>query len=113
MECFLFDTFVDAFGGFPWHPNPETGDLVFTTPPYGGKGDMPWLSVENDLGDIVHGIFLDPMRYDKVLVQATSQQITMPGLAKSYMEGESPGCPELKCRGQTKINDSNWYPMSL
>lgn len=88
MECFLFDGFVDSFGGFPWYPNAETGELVFRTPPYGGKGDMPWLSVEDDLGDIVHGIFLDPATYDKVLVQAISQQITMPDLADSYTKGE-------------------------
>lgn len=87
MECFFYDPFVDAFGGFPWIPDAETGEVVFRTPPYGGKGDMPWLSCEDDLGDIVHGIFLDPNTYDQVLVQATSQQITMSELAASYTQG--------------------------
>lgn len=87
MECFLYEPFVNAFGGFPWNANPKTGEIVFTTPPYGGKGDMPWVSVEHDVGDIVHGIFLEPHQYNKVLVQVTSQQITMPEIAASYQKG--------------------------
>jgi len=87
MECFFYDPFVDAFGGFPWIPDAETGETIFRTPPYGGKGDMPWVSCEDDLGDIVHGIFLDPTKYDQTLVQATGQQITMPDIAASYAEG--------------------------
>lgn len=98
MECFLSDAFVDSFGGFPWYPTTETGDLVFRTPPYGGKGDMPWLSVENDLGDIIHGIFLEPTKYDKILVQATSQQITMTDLAATYTKGDltPTDCPKMR-----------------
>jgi hypothetical protein len=87
MECFFYDPFVDAFGGFPWIPDSETGEVVFRTPAYGGKGDMPWVSCEDDLGDIVHGIFLNPSKNDQALVQATSQQITMPDLAASYTQG--------------------------
>lgn len=87
MECFFDDSFVDAFGGFPWNPDPETGEVDFRTPDYGGKGDMPWVSCEDDLGDIVHGIFLNPSKYDQVLVQATSQQISMSDVASSYTQG--------------------------
>lgn len=87
MECFFYDPFVDAFGGFPWNPDPETGELVFRTPAYGGNGDMPWVICEDDLGDIVHGIFLNPSEYDQALVQATSQQITMSDVAASYTQG--------------------------
>jgi hypothetical protein len=87
MECFFYDPFVDAFGGFPWNPDPETNELIFRTPPYGGKGDMPWVSCEVDLGDIVHGIFLNPSKYNQVLVQATSQQIAMSDIAASYTQG--------------------------
>ncbi|RLL97457.1 hypothetical protein CFD26_102797 [Aspergillus turcosus] len=92
MECFLYEPFVEAFGGFPWHPNAKTGELIFTTPPYGGKGDMPWVSVEEDFGDIIHGIFLAPEEHDRKLIQVTSQQITMPDLAASYTRATGTRC---------------------
>nr|L0E2U6.1 RecName: Full=NmrA-like family domain-containing oxidoreductase phqG; AltName: Full=Paraherquamide biosynthesis cluster protein G [Penicillium fellutanum]AGA37274.1 negative regulator [Penicillium fellutanum] len=120
MECFFYDPFVDAFGGFPWIPEPETGEVVFRTPDYGGKGDMPWVSCEEDLGDIVHGIFLNPCKYDQVLVQATSQQITMFDVAASYTQAtgiparyeELPSWSSIKlngtrCRAETR--QMFWY----
>ncbi|RAH51238.1 NmrA/HSCARG family protein [Aspergillus brunneoviolaceus CBS 621.78] len=116
MECFFYEPFSDAFGGFPWTPNPKTGDIVFSTPPYGGRGDMPWVSVEDDVGDIIHGIFLNPSEYDRVLVQVTSQQITMPDIAASYAKAtgiparyeEMPSWTSIqpngtRCRDETRL----------
>ncbi|KAJ5715321.1 uncharacterized protein N7483_012502 [Penicillium malachiteum] len=120
MECFFYDPFVDAFGGFPWIPDPTTSELVFRTPSYGGKGDMPWISCENDLGDVVHGIFLDPNTYNQVLVQATGQQLTMRELVASYTQAtgiparyeELPSWSSIKlngtrCRVETRL--MFWY----
>ncbi|KAJ5749528.1 hypothetical protein N7533_006556 [Penicillium manginii] len=120
MECFLEDSFVEAFGGFPWNPNPETGEVEFRTPDYGGKGDMPWVSCEDDLGDIVHGILLNPSKYDQVLVQATSQQITMSDVASSYTQAtgipaqyeELPSWSSIKLNGtrcRVETRQMFWY----
>ncbi|KXG49077.1 uncharacterized protein PGRI_029470 [Penicillium griseofulvum] len=120
MECFFYDPFVDAFGGFPWNPDPETNELVFRTPPYGGKGDMPWVSCEVDLGDIVHGIFLNPSKYNQILVQATSQQIAMSDIAASYTQAtgiparyeEMPSWSSIKLNGtrcRIETRQMFWY----
>ncbi|KAJ5158308.1 uncharacterized protein N7500_007959 [Penicillium coprophilum] len=120
MECFFYDPFVDAFGGFPWNPDPETNEVVFRTPPYGGKGDMPWVSCEVDLGDIVHGIFLNPSKYHQVLVQATSQQIAMHDIAASYTQAtgiparyeEMPSWSSIKLNGtrcRIETRQMFWY----
>ncbi|KAJ5493912.1 hypothetical protein N7463_009999 [Penicillium fimorum] len=120
MECFFYDPFVDAFGGFPWNPDPETNELVFRTPPYGGKGDMPWVNCEVDLGDIVHGIFLSPSKYNQVLIQATSQQIAMSDVAASYTQAtgiparyeEMPSWSSIKLNGtrcRIETRQMFWY----
>ncbi|KAJ5192828.1 hypothetical protein N7449_008970 [Penicillium cf. viridicatum] len=83
MECWTFEPFCETWGGFPLAPK-ENGDIVLAMPPYGGDGRMPWVSVQDDFGDIVHGILLDPVRYDKRRVQAISTLVVFEDMARAF-----------------------------
>ncbi|KAJ5629099.1 hypothetical protein N7490_011327 [Penicillium lividum] len=83
MECWTAEPFCETWGGFPLVPK-ENGELILSVPPYGGDGRMPWVSVQDDFGDIVHGIFLDPVHYDKQRVQAISSLVRFEDLALAY-----------------------------
>ncbi|CAG8975217.1 hypothetical protein HYALB_00004278 [Hymenoscyphus albidus] len=63
MENFLEKAVAPIFGGFPHLPDAE-GFLTFNVPFWGGKEDVPWLSITDDFGDIAHGIFLEPERWN-------------------------------------------------
>ncbi|GLA32375.1 NAD(P)-binding protein [Aspergillus phoenicis ATCC 13157] len=69
LENFLSGPYSEIFGGFPIMED-EEGYLTYRIPLWGGREDAPWISVTDDLGDIVHGIFLDPLRWNGRLVQA-------------------------------------------
>lgn len=71
FENFTHVDLAPVFGGFPYIPS-EDGTLVFRSPKWGGKEDVPFISISDDYGDIVHGIFLEPERWNGKLVQAVS-----------------------------------------
>ena len=89
MECWMDKTFCETWGGFPWFlqdGNDKYG-VVLAVPPYGGDGRMPWVSLQDDFGDIVLGIFLDPTHYNHQPVQAISELIRYEDLAKAFTKG--------------------------
>ncbi|KAH7355479.1 hypothetical protein BKA66DRAFT_575365 [Pyrenochaeta sp. MPI-SDFR-AT-0127] len=59
------------FGGFPIIPS-DDGTFVFRVPRWGGKENVPFIAIGEDYGDIVHGIFLEPERWNGKLVQGVS-----------------------------------------
>lgn len=59
---FLGKEVSPIFGGFPYFPDSE-GYLTFRVPNWDGKEQVPWLSIADDFGDIVQGIFLNPERF--------------------------------------------------
>ncbi|KAF7588832.1 NmrA-like domain-containing protein 1 [Aspergillus hancockii] len=71
MENFRHEGMSDLFGGFPLVPDHE-GYLTFKMPLLGGKEDFPWISITDDFGDLVHGVLLNPMRWNRRVIQATS-----------------------------------------
>jgi len=71
FENFLSRDLAPIFGGFPYNPS-EDGTLVLRIPSWGGKEEVPFISIEDDFGDIVHGVFLEPENYTGKLVQAVS-----------------------------------------
>jgi hypothetical protein len=71
FENFTHKDLAPVFGGFPYIPS-EDGTLVFRSPKWGGKEDVPFISISDDYGDIVHGIFLEPTKWNGKLVQAVS-----------------------------------------
>ncbi|KAF2821447.1 NAD(P)-binding protein [Ophiobolus disseminans] len=71
FENFLSRDMAPVFGGFPYIPA-EDGALVLRVPKWGGSEDVPFISIGDDFGDIVHGVFLEPEKWDGRLVQAVS-----------------------------------------
>ncbi|KAH6625833.1 hypothetical protein C7974DRAFT_208293 [Boeremia exigua] len=72
-----------VFGGFPYIPS-EDGTLVFRSPKWGGKEEIPFISIAEDYGDIVHGIFLDPAKWNGKLVQAVSEVTSFEETMKEF-----------------------------
>ncbi|OJD12176.1 hypothetical protein AJ78_07188 [Emergomyces pasteurianus Ep9510] len=71
LENFLSKEVAPVFGGFPHFPDPE-GFLTFRAPMWGGKEDVPWLSMTDDYGDIIHGLFLHPEKWDGHVIHGVS-----------------------------------------
>ena len=44
--------------------------------------------MSDDYGDLVHGVFLDPERYNDKLVQGASHSATAVQLVESFQQGE-------------------------
>ncbi|KAH7125622.1 hypothetical protein B0J11DRAFT_310636 [Dendryphion nanum] len=71
FENFLVPDMSAVFGGFPHIPS-EDGTLVFRSPKWGGKEDVPFIAISDDYGDIVHGVFLAPEKWNGKLIQGVS-----------------------------------------
>lgn len=63
--------------------------FVFRAPRWGGKEDVPFIAVEKDYGDIVHGIFLEPEKWNGKLVQAVSDIRSFDGFTQAFEHGEN------------------------
>lgn len=58
-------------------------------PEIGESGEVPWVDITHDFGDIVQGIFLDPERWDGAYVQAISEVQSLKGMAEAFEKGKS------------------------
>ncbi|EPS25865.1 NmrA-like family domain-containing oxidoreductase himF [Penicillium oxalicum] len=85
MEDFLMPSFYQGFGGFPFNPDDE-GYLTFQSPLIGGREDVPWISMEDDFGDLVHGIFLNPMRWNRRTVQAVGDIVPFDQIVEIFTQ---------------------------
>ncbi|GAQ03953.1 nmrA-like family domain-containing protein 1 [Aspergillus lentulus] len=83
LENFLDKEQSACFGGFP-HIEDEEGYLTFRMPEIGESGEVPWVDITHDFGDIVQGIFLDPERWDGAYVQAISEVQSLKGMAEAF-----------------------------
>lgn len=63
---------ADILGGFPFNAD-EEGFLTLHMPRWGGNDEIPFIAIEDDYGDFVHGVFLDPVAYNGRLIQAVSE----------------------------------------
>ncbi|KAI1013090.1 hypothetical protein LB503_001572 [Fusarium chuoi] len=75
LENHLVEEFAPALGGFPFTID-EEGYLTLCVPRWGGNEEIPFISIGDDYGDLVHGIFLDPKKYNGRLVQGISASET-------------------------------------
>lgn len=89
LENLLDPEYANIFGGFPQNVDAE-GYLTFRTPIWGGDDRVPWISVADDLGDIVHGIFLNPRRWNGRLVQGTGAISSFADLVSKFVHGKRP-----------------------
>ncbi|KAF2742839.1 NAD(P)-binding protein [Sporormia fimetaria CBS 119925] len=83
MESFLWPDLAPVFGGFPLIPS-DDGVLVFRVPKWGGKEDVPFIGIGDDYGDIVHGIFLEPEKFNGKLVQGVSDIRSFDEVAQAF-----------------------------
>lgn len=58
-------------------------------PEIGESGEVPWVDMTHDFGDLVQGIFLDPGRWDGAYVQAISELQSLEGMAEAFEKGKS------------------------
>lgn len=81
--------YVASFGGFAVSRDDE-GFLTWKTPPMGNDPEsVPWLSATDDYGDIVHGVFLEPERWDGSFIDAVSESMGFGELTALFQDGES------------------------
>ncbi|KAF4153186.1 hypothetical protein CNMCM6069_001079 [Aspergillus lentulus] len=71
LENFLVKDIAPIFGGFPHVPDSD-GYLTFVAPRWGGEEEVPFISISDDFGDIVQGIFLDPVRWNGQVIHGCS-----------------------------------------
>ncbi|CAI6096893.1 unnamed protein product [Clonostachys chloroleuca] len=85
LENHLAEQLAPLFGGFPFSPD-EEGYLTLKCPRWGGNEEIPFISIGDDYGDIVHGIFLSPEDYNGQLIQAVSQSATATQLVEAFQK---------------------------
>ncbi|KAF3893335.1 putative NmrA family transcriptional regulator [Trichophyton interdigitale] len=85
LENFLVKEVAPVFGGFPHFPDDE-GYLTYRVPNWGGDNKVPFLSITDDYGDIVQGIFLDPVRWNGHVVQAMSDMLGFDELVANFAD---------------------------
>lgn len=90
--AWFFENFLDSmaapiFGGFPHFPD-DDGYLTFRVPYWGGEERVPFVSISDDFGDIVQGIFLDPARYKGHFVHGVSDICSFDQIVSDFEKGE-------------------------
>ncbi|KAL9611184.1 MAG: hypothetical protein Q9167_004169 [Letrouitia subvulpina] len=85
LENLLYKEIAPVFGGFPHFPDPE-GYLTYKTPLWGGEEDFPWISIADDFGDLVHGILLDPDRWNNKIIHGVSEILSCDKMATAFQE---------------------------
>ena len=88
MENFGSPQFSQVLGGFPFTPN-EEGILTICCPRWGTSIDrpVPWIAVQEDFGDVVHGVLLSPHEYHGKPVPAFSNPLTFPEVIAAFESG--------------------------
>lgn len=74
-------------GGFPAKKD-EEGFLTCKSPLWGGIEDVPWVSITDDFGDLVHGIFLDPIRWNHRPVQTVADPMSFGEMTRIFSLGK-------------------------
>jgi hypothetical protein len=98
------------FGGFP-HLLDSEGYLTFVAPKWGGKEEVPFVSISEDLGDIVHGMFLDPVRCNGKVVHGCSDICSF-GEVTSQFERITGRKSRFQPLGSWKDFDTHGFPIS-
>lgn len=88
FENFLSKEAAPVFGGFPHFSNAE-GIRTFRVPYWGGEERVPFLSISDDFGDIVQGIFLEPTRWNGHFVHGISAIRSFSQLVEQFEQGFS------------------------
>ncbi|PLB36930.1 NmrA/HSCARG family protein [Aspergillus candidus] len=85
MENYLNEEVAQVMGGFPFYADAE-GYKTLYMPLWGktrGTG-IPWICIDDDFGDLVHGMFLDPKKYHQRPVPAISEILSWDEFARAF-----------------------------
>ncbi|KAJ5382503.1 Cytochrome P450 [Penicillium concentricum] len=83
MEDFLMPSFYQGFGGFPMEKDSD-GLFTLRSPLLGGGERVPWICIDEDFGDLVHGIFLNPGRWNRRTVQAVGDILSFADVVDTF-----------------------------
>ncbi|OAR01088.1 hypothetical protein LLEC1_05615 [Akanthomyces lecanii] len=83
MENHLNKAGAESLGGFPFYPDAD-GYLTLQLPMLGGTGNMSWVGLEHDYGDIVHAALLEPETYDKKQIEAISRVASLEDFVATF-----------------------------
>lgn len=72
FENFADPGYAEIMGGFPYSADSD-GYLTLNLPLVGGEESAPFIAMEEDYGDLVHGVLLEPEKWAGKLIQATSE----------------------------------------
>lgn len=81
-------SFYQGFGGFPREKDSE-GYFTLRSPLIGGGEHVPWICIKEDFGDLVHGIFLSPLRWNRRTVQAVGDIASFADVVETFAQGTS------------------------
>lgn len=87
LENHLVEEVAPIMGGFPFAPDSE-GYLTLHVPRWGGNNQIPFISIIEDYGDLVHGVFLAPEKYNGRLVQGISASETPETFVSIFEKGK-------------------------
>ncbi|KAF5535364.1 hypothetical protein FMEXI_10850 [Fusarium mexicanum] len=91
MENHLVQEAPGLFGGFPFLTD-EEGYVTLRFPRWGGNEEMPFISMENDFGDIVNGVFQEPEKYHGQLIQGISESAPASRMAEAFETATGKRC---------------------
>ncbi|PYH85265.1 NAD(P)-binding protein [Aspergillus uvarum CBS 121591] len=85
FENYITPEYAAAFGGFPITPDAD-GIYTFTSPVLGGENTVQTVSVADDFGEMVHGMFLDPLRWKNQTIQLLSDSFSYEDMVKVFTD---------------------------
>ena len=89
LENLLDKEFGRFFGGWPFFPDSE-GYLTTRAPRWGSHDEVPWVAIQSDFGDVVHGILLDPEKWNGKSVPVVSEIATPDKTTAIFQQGMLP-----------------------
>ncbi|KAF5485080.1 NmrA-like family domain-containing protein [Colletotrichum siamense] len=99
--------YTAAFGGFAMIKDAE-GYLTWETPAMGNNPEsVPWLAVADDYGDFVHGVFLDPQRWNGCYIHGVSDSSSFAEMTAKFEEvtGKPARYKEVKTGGLSAADE--------
>ncbi|OJD24292.1 hypothetical protein ACJ73_04347 [Blastomyces percursus] len=83
FENFTSPFIAEVFGGFPFVTDSE-GYVTLSQPLVGGLGLVPYIAIEEDFGDLVHGVLLHPETWGGKSIQGFSHLATFPEIVENF-----------------------------